>query len=59
MRYVKNPTFIIHGTEDEIVPFSHALALKANCINNNLAGYKLIEKGKHNDLFNNFLAEFK
>ena len=31
MRYVKAPTYIIHGTDDEIIPFSHAIALKSAC----------------------------
>jgi predicted esterase len=59
MRFVKAPVFILHGTEDEIIPFNHALALKENIVNNNLGGYKWFNKGKHNDLFNNFNTEFK
>lgn len=42
MRFVRAPTFIIHGTEDEIIPFNHALALKDSCLNGNLAGHKWI-----------------
>jgi predicted esterase len=31
IKYVNAPVFIIHGTDDEIIPFSHAIALKSAC----------------------------
>lgn len=50
-RHLKNisiPVTIFHGTDDEIIPYRHALKLKKENPDINLI---TIDKGKHNDLF--------
>ena len=48
LKSIRVPVTIFHGTEDEIIPYRHAIKLKKENPKVNLV---TIENGKHNDLF--------
>lgn len=47
---VKCPTYIIHGTKDDIIPFWHAEDLVANCRQGIAYPPYIVENGGHNNL---------
>ncbi|CAK0847458.1 unnamed protein product [Prorocentrum cordatum] len=50
IREVKCPTYIVHGTKDEIIPFSHAEDLVKNCRQGVAYPPFIVENGGHNNL---------
>lgn len=48
IRRCKQPTLIIHGKEDQVVPFAHGQQLLADCPN--AWGHLWLEKAGHNDI---------
>jgi len=47
---VRCPTYVVHGTSDDITPFSHAQELIARCRKDCLYPPYFVENGPHNDL---------
>lgn len=52
IKYVRCYTFILHGTIDEIVPWSHGIMLYDNADKKYEPWW--IDQGKHNDTFSKF-----
>jgi fermentation-respiration switch protein FrsA (DUF1100 family) len=46
---IEAPTLVIHGTDDEIVPFWHGVEIHKSCRNKSIEPY-WVDGGEHNNL---------